>query len=472
MGDLPDYHEYIVPAPAIPDIEVGPMLVAEYDSTPEDIPDGEKGPILIDIKGRLWALVDHRRIAGTDLKSPTISASIPMSVENPAIAYEAATDRFKCKIESSINLIADITDDWTRQLGLVDLSRVLGAALSKTNPVLIGGTYEATPPTLSDGDAHALTLTSDGKVRTYDPLVFAQVQTRTHVEIYNAVAAIDPPTEAEIWAYASRTLTSHAFPFTNPASALDVSNIRTAGYPLLTHGTYGLSALQTIIAETNAYLESGGAIYDFVDEIESLLKNGTYGLSAIETLVDEVESLLKNGTYGLSALDTDLGTILTRIGDPSAHTLTSLVAKLGDLPADLKSIIGTAILTGASERTLSDTPYIFVVLSIGPAAHPDMNAAHRPIEAFILNFNGAAPTAAEITPGTVTINRWRGNGMSTIVSGAAMSESTGYIYYSYTFPSASWASGDKYNAAIEGVAVTKGGKTLSLPPLIGRGFIP
>ena len=31
----------------------------------------------------------------------------------------------------------DITDDWTRQLGLVDLSRVLGAALAHTNPVIV-----------------------------------------------------------------------------------------------------------------------------------------------------------------------------------------------------------------------------------------------------------------------------------------------------------------------------------------------
>ena len=31
----------------------------------------------------------------------------------------------------------DITDDWTRQLGLMDLSRVLGAALAHTNPVIV-----------------------------------------------------------------------------------------------------------------------------------------------------------------------------------------------------------------------------------------------------------------------------------------------------------------------------------------------
>ena len=73
---------------------------------------------------------------------------------------------------------------------------------------------------------------------------------------------------------------------------------------------------------------------DYVDEVESLLKNATYGLSALQTLinaipttpeleadaqtryndlkgyVDEIESLLKNATYGLEALDTDLNTII------------------------------------------------------------------------------------------------------------------------------------------------------------------
>jgi hypothetical protein len=34
-------------------------------------------------------------------------------------------------------LTVDISDDWTRQLGLVDLSRVLGATLAHTNPVIV-----------------------------------------------------------------------------------------------------------------------------------------------------------------------------------------------------------------------------------------------------------------------------------------------------------------------------------------------
>jgi len=76
-----------------------------------------------------------------------------------------------------------------------------------------------------------------------------------------------------------------------------------------------------------------------LNTLNTLLTDGTYGLAALETLVDEVEDLLKNGTYGLAALDTDLNTIITRIGDPTGHTLTTLVAKFGDLGESLQAIL-------------------------------------------------------------------------------------------------------------------------------------
>jgi hypothetical protein len=74
-------------------------------------------------------------------------------------AYRTLNDRIAVAIEESIGL--DIEDDWTRELGKVDLARVLGAALSKTNPVfsqLTDGTdtYDAAktgqlPSTLDTG---------------------------------------------------------------------------------------------------------------------------------------------------------------------------------------------------------------------------------------------------------------------------------------------------------------------------------
>lgn len=82
--------------------------------------------------------VDHVKIKGLPLKDPYIAFAIPISVENPALAYDAVNDRFKIDLEAAtgFTLPISLTNDWARQLGLVDLSRVLGAALSHSNPVI------------------------------------------------------------------------------------------------------------------------------------------------------------------------------------------------------------------------------------------------------------------------------------------------------------------------------------------------
>jgi hypothetical protein len=43
---------------------------------------------------------DHVKIKGLALKDPYIALSIPMSVENPALAYDAVNDRFKIVLEA------------------------------------------------------------------------------------------------------------------------------------------------------------------------------------------------------------------------------------------------------------------------------------------------------------------------------------------------------------------------------------
>ena len=50
----------MVPAPELPPIEVGVIDVAQYDLTPEDITDGKRGPLLVDIKGRLY-VIQHEK---------------------------------------------------------------------------------------------------------------------------------------------------------------------------------------------------------------------------------------------------------------------------------------------------------------------------------------------------------------------------------------------------------------------------
>jgi hypothetical protein len=83
-------------------------------------------------------LCDHRKILGIALKSPTFAQCLPISVENDALAYDPVADRFKVDVQAmTIGTIdVDVIDRWNRQLGAMDLARVLGAALSHANPVI------------------------------------------------------------------------------------------------------------------------------------------------------------------------------------------------------------------------------------------------------------------------------------------------------------------------------------------------
>ncbi|RLC86241.1 MAG: hypothetical protein DRJ03_09355 [Chloroflexi bacterium] len=99
-----------------------------------------------DYTKRMKGKIDHWWIKSVELKDPTFSACLPCSIENDAIAYDAANDRFKVAIEDAtgVTFTTDITDDWTRLLGQIDLARVAGAAIDVTNPV---------PIRISDGSA-------------------------------------------------------------------------------------------------------------------------------------------------------------------------------------------------------------------------------------------------------------------------------------------------------------------------------
>jgi len=56
-GDLPDYHSYVTPVTVnIPPGETPQTWIAKYQSAPADLPDGSTGPLLVDIKGRLYVV--------------------------------------------------------------------------------------------------------------------------------------------------------------------------------------------------------------------------------------------------------------------------------------------------------------------------------------------------------------------------------------------------------------------------------
>jgi len=78
-----------------------------------------------DYTKRTTAKIDHWYIKGVELIDPTIAKALPISIENPAIAYDSVNDRFKVDVEAlSAGLMG------------VNLQQVLGADLSHSNPVI------------------------------------------------------------------------------------------------------------------------------------------------------------------------------------------------------------------------------------------------------------------------------------------------------------------------------------------------
>jgi len=146
-----------------------------------------------DFQKRIKALTDLWYIKGVLLQDPTVAACVPISVENTALAYNAATDRFKVDIEAmTVGAIeTTIANDWTRELGQVDLARVLGAALAHDNPViarLTDGSAFIDPRDVSDRAARELGV-------VYGSLDKLQQQTTTKellVQISHQGAIKDP----------------------------------------------------------------------------------------------------------------------------------------------------------------------------------------------------------------------------------------------------------------------------------------
>lgn len=109
----------------------------------------------------------------------------------------------------------------------------------------------------------------------------------THdLNIATLIAALNDLSALDVWTYVTRTLTAHAFPFTNPASPIDLSNVRMA----LQSDPLNI-VRDAVLSDATKFAGADiAAIKAYVDEVESLLKDGTYGLSAIETLVDDLET--------------------------------------------------------------------------------------------------------------------------------------------------------------------------------------
>jgi len=118
---------------------------------------------------------------------------------------------------------------------------------------------------------------------------------------------------------------------------------------LLAHGTYGLSALKTLIDAIEGDLDNGSyglaALRTLLDAIETTLDDGTTGLAALKALIDALEDTLDNGTYGLSALKALIDAIEAKLDD-GASGLDAIKALIDAIEGKLDKLAGETPVSG------------------------------------------------------------------------------------------------------------------------------
>jgi hypothetical protein len=135
----------------------------------------------------------------------------------------------------------------------------------------------------------------------------------------------------------------------------------------LDDGIYGLAALKALIDAIEAKLGDGttslAAIKALTDALEGKLDNGTYGLAALKALIDAVEAKLDDGTSGLAALKALIDAVETKLDKLAGQTPAT-----GSTTANWQSGTATSGETGSDVVTIgaNDTKYKLhsVLLSI------------------------------------------------------------------------------------------------------------
>ena len=105
---------------------------------------------------------------------------------------------------------------FTNPASPVDLTNVSVTAAVDPSSVWTHPTRTLTDPDSYKADVSALAL--EATLGGHD------------ADIKGLIGALNDLSATEVWAYATRTLTSHIFPFTNPASPVQLDNLRVALY--------------------------------------------------------------------------------------------------------------------------------------------------------------------------------------------------------------------------------------------------
>lgn len=137
---------------------------------------------------------------------------------------------------------------------------------------------------------------------------------------------VAPPTAAAIAdAVCDEALSGHSTPGTVGIAITDTLGYSTATRTALTDlRAAALDRIVGTLAAGTHNAQSGDAY--------AIVNNGTYGNSALETLVDDIETALANGTYGLNALLTAIGTRLATTGYTVPPTTSQITDAVLDAP--------------------------------------------------------------------------------------------------------------------------------------------
>jgi hypothetical protein len=254
----------------------------------------------------------------------------------------------------------------------------------------------------------------------------------------------------------------------------------------LSNATDGLGALKTLIdalptaSEIQEELEEDGA--SILDTLRDDLADG----GRLDLLIDAIKAKTDNlpaDPADDSDIDSQLSTIdgkIDALNDLSAADVNAEVdTALADYDPPTKTEMDTAFTEIKGATWASGTDTLEAIRDRGDAAwvtggggaiSQSLNV--QPVLPFSIDLANTAtvrlglvlvnalddlPSTAEITPGTIDIDRKAigGTSWTSVVSGAAMSEQAGMVYYDEVFDSATgYAEGDSIRITFKSVSIT------------------
>lgn len=146
------------------------------------------------------------------------------------------------------------------------------------------------------------------------------------------------------------------------------------------------------------------------------------------------------------------------IGHASETAATGAVSAVKSIMAYIKQLITNSENMNAAQLVVGNLNIL----------DPDVDQPSSAIELTLMDANGGFITDGQITTvGQIDIYRHRkGTDVSytqIVNAGAMAGTGLGTLNYSYAFPSASWAAGDRAQIHVSGVQVTKNGKLFTVP---------